>query len=149
MESAAKVFFSSTRFAVAGASQDSSKFGYKVLAWYHAHSLPVTPINPRAPQISLPSQTYSTVSSPSALTDPKETSLSIITPPPATLKILKEAKEVGIPAVWLQPGSFDEEGLEYAKKEFQAGVGGDGWCVLVDGENAMRASGKEWKMQKL
>ncbi|KAL8943483.1 MAG: hypothetical protein Q9216_001018 [Gyalolechia sp. 2 TL-2023] len=34
------------------------------------------------------------------------------------------------------PGSFDEEGLEYAKKEFKAAIGGkggrggEGWCVL-------------------
>ena len=44
--------------------------------------------------------------------------------------------------MWLQPGSFDDEGLEYAKKEFRAGVGGaggmggEGWCVLVDGDEA-------------
>ena len=29
MESAAKIFFSSPRFAVAGASQDSQKFGFQ------------------------------------------------------------------------------------------------------------------------
>jgi hypothetical protein len=29
MEAAAKIFFSSPRFAVVGASQDTSKFGYK------------------------------------------------------------------------------------------------------------------------
>jgi len=55
-----------------------------------------------------------------------------------------------VPAVWLQPGSFDEEGLEYAKREFKAGVGGDGggpegWCVLVDGEAAMREVREEGK----
>ena len=27
--------------------------------------------------------------------------------PAATLKVLREARELGIPAVWMQPGSFD------------------------------------------
>jgi hypothetical protein len=46
----------------------------------------------------------------------------------------------------LQPGSFDEEGLEYAKREFKASVGGEGgrggegWCVLVDGEGCLKAA---------
>ena len=62
-----------------------------------------------------------------------------------TLKLLKEAKEAGISAVWLQPGSFDAEGLEYAQKEFEAGVGGPGMCVLVHGEEGLRMAGKEGK----
>ena len=54
-------------------------------------------------------------------------------------EILKEAKEAGIQAVWLQPGSFDWEGLEYVVRDFRSGVGGkgaadgEGWCVLVNG----------------
>ena len=126
-----------------------------MLAWYHGHSLPVTPINPRASQISLPSHTYPTVASVSALSSPAETAISIITPPAATLKVLQEAKEAGVPAVWLQPGSFDDAGLEYARREFKAGVGGDGgrggegWCVLMDGEDAMKAAGRDWTKQKL
>ena len=58
---------------------------------------------------------------------------------------------MGVQAVWLQPGSFDDEGLEYALREFRAAVGGtqgptmggEGWCVLVDGERAARAAGRK------
>lgn len=178
MEAAVKAFFSTPKFAVAGASQNSSKFGYKgthgedsfqysitvrvnvdniaaVLAWYHLHGLPVTPINPTSPEIELPSQTYKTVSSLSALNVPEQTALSVITPPAVTKKILEEAKRIGIPAVWLQPGSFDDEGLEYAEANFkaavggQAGVGGEGWCVLVDGESALQAIDRGWHRQNL
>ncbi|KAK2796664.1 hypothetical protein FQN51_009105 [Onygenales sp. PD_10] len=155
MEGAARTFFSSPRFAVAGASSEPRKFGYKILAWYHQHSLPVTPLNPKSPEIALPSQTYATVASPSELASPSETSLSLVTPPPATLKILQEAKEVGVPAVWLQPGTFDDEVLAYARDNFQAAVAGDGgngsegWCVLVDGEDALAAAGVPWRAQKL
>lgn len=66
--------------------------------------------------------------------------MSVITQPTVTKEMLKETKEVGIQAVWLQPGSFDWEGLEYnAVTGFRAGVGrkgvagSGGWCVLVDG----------------
>src|ERR1700759_3328104 len=120
-----------------------------VFAWYLAHSLPVTPINPRASEVSVQSKEYATASGPAALESPTETSLSIITPPPATLKVLQEAKEAGVPAVWLQPGTFNDEVLAYARKEFKAAIAGtegdelqsnghDGWCVLVDGEDALK-----------
>lgn len=76
--------------------------------------------------------------------------MSIITPPPATLEVLQEAKKLGIPAVWLQPGTFDDAVLKFAREEgaFEAVVAGDGgrgsegWCVLVDGEKALKAAGK-------
>ncbi|KAF2242850.1 NAD(P)-binding protein [Trematosphaeria pertusa] len=150
MEAAFKTFFSSPRFAVAGASSDSSKYGHKVFAWYLRHSLPATPLNPRVPSVTILSQSHPTVSSPSKLSNPSSYSLSVITPPQATKQLLKEAKEAGIPAVWLQPGSFDDEGLQYARREFKAAIagdggrGGEGWCVLVDGEEGLKVAGREW-----
>ncbi|PWY73562.1 NAD(P)-binding protein [Aspergillus heteromorphus CBS 117.55] len=150
---AARRFFTSPQFAVAGASNDRNKFGYKILAWYHYHSLPVTPLNPRAPEIQLDSQKYPTVASPRDLPNPKQTSLSIVTPPPVTLALLQEAHGVGIPAIWLQPGTYDSRVLEFAESHFAAtvvgggGRGSEGWCVLVDGEDGLRAAQREWKAQ--
>ncbi|KAF2489332.1 NAD(P)-binding protein [Lophium mytilinum] len=156
MEAALKTFFSSTRFAVAGASSDPSKFGHKVFAWYIYHSLPVTPLNPRAPTITLQSKEYATTPSPAGLSDASQTSLSVITPPKVTAALLKEAKEAGIPAVWLQPGTFDDEVLAYARANFEAAIagdggrGGEGWCVLVDGEEGLKKAGRKreegWKL---
>jgi hypothetical protein len=174
MEAALKTFFSSPRFAVAGASSDPSKYGHKgmlsfpcfaswislltrliVFAWYLAHSLPVTPLNPRAPNISVASSSYNTTGSPGKLESPSSYSLSVITPPVVTKQLLKEAKEAGVPAVWLQPGTFDDEVLQYAKGNFTAamggdgGAGGEGWCVLVDGEEGLKVAGREWEISKL
>ncbi|CAG8073931.1 unnamed protein product [Penicillium salamii] len=152
---AVKRFFSSPRFAVAGASNDAHKFGYKILAWYHQHSLPVTPLNPRAAQITLPSRAYDTVPSPAALPSPKQTSLSVVTPPAVTLQVLQEAHSVGIPAVWLQPGTFDDAVLDFAHSHFEAviagdgGQGGEGWCVLVDGDEGLESAGVQWTSQRL
>jgi len=160
MEAAVKTFFSSPRFAVVGASSDPAKFGHKVFAWYLTHGLPVTPINPRAAEVVVKSKEYATVTGPGKLEAPTETSLSVITPPPVTLKVLQEAKEAGISAVWLQPGTFNDEVLAYAHKEFKAAIAGtegdslqsnghDGWCVLVDGEDGLKLANRPWKAQKL
>ena len=110
----------------------------------------MTPINPSSPTIKALKSSFPALSSVSLLPEPKQTSLSIITPPSATLKVLQEARELGVPAVWMQPGSFDDEVLRYAREEgaFESVVAGDGgrgdegWCVLVDGERAMKAAGK-------
>ena len=95
-------------------------------------------------------QDYTTVANLSALPNPTQTSVSIITAPPVTDKVLEEAKKNGIPAVWLQPGTFDDAVLKLALEQgaFQSVVYGDGgrghegWCVLVDGERAMSEAGK-------
>jgi len=53
-----------------------------------------------------------------------------------------------VPAVFLQPGTYDDEVLEFARANFKAAVGGDGgwgsegWCVLVDGERGLKSAGK-------
>lgn len=111
----------------------------------------MTPLNPRSPSISVLNQSYNTTASPLQLSDdPSSYSLSVITPPAVTKQLLKEAKEAGVPAVWLQPGSFDNEVLEYAKAEFKAAIAGEGgrgsegWCVLVDGEEGLKIAGRDW-----
>ncbi len=55
--------------------------------------------------------------------------------------------------VWLQPGTFDDKILDFAREAWPeswvAGDGGrgeEGWCVLVDGERAAKAAGKSLKL---
>ncbi|KAJ2904762.1 CoA binding domain-containing protein [Zalerion maritima] len=149
-ESTARSFFAQHSFAVVGASSNPAKYGYKIFAWYTNHALPVVPINPGSPTIAVEGAEYDTKPSLSALQDPKNTGVSIITPPKVTMKLLKEARELGIPAVWMQPGSFDDEVESWARGEGgfgsvvagDGGMGGEGWCVLVDGEKALRGLGK-------
>ena len=79
----------------------------------------------------------------------------MVTPPAVSLPLLQEAHSVGIPAVWLQPGTFDDAVIRFAQKHFEAviagdgGRGGEGWCVLVDGEEGLEAAGVQWTSQKL
>ena len=119
MRSAAKTFFSSPHFAVAGASSKPSKFGHRIFAWYLNHDIPAIPLNPSCSSVTVRGQQYNTVAAPSKLPDPRNTSLSVITPPPVTAKMLKDAKKAGVRAVWLQPGSFTDDEMDYALKEFQ------------------------------
>lgn len=72
-----------------------------------------------------------------------------------SLKVLEEARGVDISAVWLQPGAFDDSVVNYARQNFRAvlagpgGRGSQGWCVLVDGEDALQEAGVKWASQKL
>lgn len=74
-----------------------------------------------------------------------------------TIEVLKEARKLGVPAIWLQPGTWDDavlaftrgEGVDGEKYEGQVvagdvpgGRGHEGWCVLVDGEAGLKAVGK-------
>ncbi|PIA92544.1 hypothetical protein CB0940_04174 [Cercospora beticola] len=149
MRKAAAKFFTASHFAVAGASSNPQKFGHRIFAWYLPRELSAIPLNPTTPSISVRGKDYDTVASPSKVSDPKHTSLSVITPPPVTAKLLQEAKEAGILAVWLQPGSFTDKELEYAIENWpdaavggfaDGTVGGEGWCVLVDGDASLEAS---------
>lgn len=151
MRNAAAKFFTASQFAVAGASSISSKFGYKIFHWYLQENLSAIPVNPTMPSITVSGKEFPTLPSPSKVSDPQHTSLSVITPPKITANLLREAKEAGILAVWLQPGSFTDVELKYAEENWPgAAVGGyadepqghDGWCVLVDGYAAMEAAEK-------
>ena len=59
--------------------------------------------------------------------------------------------------MWLQPGSYEDRDLQWARENFENAVGGfeggtvggEGWCVLVDGENCLRAAGRSFQRQKL
>nr|OQO28841.1 hypothetical protein B0A51_05254 [Rachicladosporium sp. CCFEE 5018] len=155
MQSAARLFFTSPHIAVAGASSDASKFGYKIFAWYLAHSVTPTPVNPSSASVNISGQNFNTAASPAKLSDPTNTSLSVITPPAVTKQLLKVAKDVGIRSVWLQPGTFDDSILAWAKEAWPGALvggfdkgtrGGEGWCILVDGEKAKKAAEKDGKL---
>ena len=58
----------------------------------------------------------------------------MITPPKVTLELLSEAETLGIPNVWLQPGSFDDEVMKKVKSlQGKVNVIAQGRCILVEG----------------
>ncbi|KAJ7644073.1 CoA binding domain-containing protein [Roridomyces roridus] len=97
-------FLSAPKFAVVGASTTSTKNGFKALKWLVDHNKDVVPVNPNATEI----QNIRCLKTLSELPDPTHTAISIVVPPQVTLEILKEAKELGVFAIWLQPGAEDD-----------------------------------------
>ena len=98
-----------TRIAVVGASNDPSKFGNVIVRNLASKGYTVLPVNPREREIAgLPAYPNLTaVPQPVHIVD-------VVTPPAVTKGILEEAARLGLTAVWLQDGSYDEAALEVA-----------------------------------
>jgi len=126
-QQAVKQFLSFSHFAVVGASPDPSKFGNRVLRWYQSHQLAVTPIHPKQDAI----EGLKCLKSLSLLPHPRQTAVSIITPPAVTEHVVEDAIKLGIPALWMQPGSHSQKAM---KRATEAGLIllANGPCILVD-----------------
>ncbi|KAK9367187.1 CoA binding domain-containing protein [Lipomyces kononenkoae] len=134
-------FFSSRVYAVVGASTDPSKYGNKVLNWYLLHDLPATGINPREVVI-YGVQSLSNVSALLNKSGAESVSISVVTPPRVSESLLKEVNELGekVKGIWFQPGSFDDATLDAARDGLNVIAGGR--CILVEGEDGLRAAAK-------
>ncbi|KAJ7634622.1 CoA binding domain-containing protein [Roridomyces roridus] len=88
---------------------NETKFGTIVFKTMLAKGLDVVPINPLVPE----SQGVPCLSSLSDLVDPARTAISVVTQPAVTLDVLHQAQELGIFAVWLQPGAEDASVLDF------------------------------------
>lgn len=119
-------FFTSTKYAVVGASINKEKFGNKVLCCYIKHNKPVIPVNPIESTI----EGLTCVKNVSDLPDTVK-SISVVTPPAVTEKVVDEAIKKGIKNIWMQPGAHSE--LAIAKcKEHDINVIANGPCILVE-----------------
>ena len=118
-------FFTSPIFGVVGASTNRNKYGNKVLRCYQQNDLSVIPVHPKEAQVE-------GVDCVASVTDlPAEVqSISIITPPQITEKVVKQAAAHGIKNIWMQVGSESSVAVEYCEKQ-GLNVIADGSCVLV------------------
>ncbi len=119
-------FLAAEPFAVVGASADRGKFGNRVLRHLMAHGRKVYPVNPTAKEIEgLPAWP-----SLSELPEPVQ-AVSIITPPAVTEAVVREAADLGIRHIWLQPGAESPQAVEYAVGQGLNVIAG-GPCLLVE-----------------
>jgi predicted CoA-binding protein len=118
-------FFKSPEFAVIGASNDRIKYGNKVLRCYMQHNMTVYPVHPYEQLI----EDVPVFSSIMELPDEVK-SISIITPPPITEKIVSQAIDKGIKNIWMQPGAESEKAIKECI-EHQINVIARGPCILV------------------
>jgi predicted CoA-binding protein len=118
-------FLQSPAFGVAGASARRHKYGNKVLRCYQQAGRRATPVNPREAEI----EGVASVASVLELPDDVK-SLSVITPPAVTERVVEEAIAKGIEHVWMQPGAESERAVAACEA---AGINviADGSCLLV------------------
>jgi len=118
-------FLASPAFGVVGASANREKYGNKVLRCYQQHGREVWAVNPRPGPIEGAPCVPSVGQLPPAVE-----SVSIITPPEVTERVVADAIAHGVKNVWMQPGAESPAAVDRCE---QAGVNviGDGSCLLV------------------
>lgn len=118
-------FLSSSAFGVVGASPNRGKYGNKVLRAYINQKMKVYPVNPSEKVI----EDIPCVANVQLLpADVK--SISIVTPPPITEKIVQQAIAKGIENIWIQPGAESQAAIDLAE-EHHINVIAKGPCILV------------------
>lgn len=120
-----EVFLKASTFAVAGASQDQSKYGNKVFRAIIASGRTAYPLNPTAPEV----ENHPAFASIAELPVVPE-SLSIVTPPHVTREVIQHAIAAGVKNIWMQPGAEDSKGSQDAR-DAGLNVIDDGSCILV------------------
>jgi len=120
-----RMFLAAGSFGVVGASADRSKYGNKVFRCYQMNGREVIPVNPKESII----EGVGTVATVSELPDGVE-SISIITPPHVTEKVVSEAVARGIKNIWMQPGAESQAAVKTCL-ENGINVIADGSCLLV------------------
>ena len=118
-------FLSGSPHAVVGASRNCAKYGNKVLRAYLQTKRPVYAVNPTADVV----EGLTVYSSVRDLPEPVH-GISIITPPESTEAIVREAGELGIGHVWMQPGAESNAAIELAER-LGMNVIASGPCLLV------------------
>ena len=120
-----EVFLNASTFAVAGASQDRSKYGNKVYRAIIASGRTAYPINPNATEVE-GGPAFASIANLPAVPE----SLSIVTPPHITREVIQQAIAAGVKNIWMQPGAEDPRGSK-AARDAGLNVIDDGSCVLV------------------
>ncbi len=99
------------RWALLGATTDTTRFGYKIFRELEDRGYTVYGINPKYDSID-GIKLYKSIEELPELID----GINVIVNPKITLEALPKIKAKGIKNVWFQPGSFNEEVIEEAKK---------------------------------
>lgn len=119
-------FLTGDVFAVAGASNDRTKFGNRVLRHYLAAGRTAFPVHPREARV----ENLVAYANLASLPGPVH-GLSIITPPAVTEGLVREAIAAGVERIWMQPGAESPEAIEFAEAAGIVVIAG-GPCVLVE-----------------
>ena len=118
-------FLAAPAFGVVGASANRDKYGNKVLRCFQQSGKVVIPVNPNEAEIE-------GIACAATLSDlPTDAlSISMITPPAVTARLVPLAIEKGIRNIWMQPGVEHPDAVTLCR-ERGINVIADGSCILV------------------
>jgi predicted CoA-binding protein len=111
-------------WAVIGASANKEKFGYKIFKKLESTGYTVYPINPFRDRIEQ-AVCYPSLSALPQIPDV----INFVVRPSVGIKIMEEAKDLGIKRMWFQPGAESQEIIQKASDEGLDIVYND--CVLL------------------
>lgn len=97
-------------WAVVGASENTSRFGYKIYKKLKQHGYEVYPVNPNYEEID-GDIAYSNLSDLPKTPD----CVNIVVSPKLALNVLDEIKNLDIKHVWFQPRTFNKDIVEKTK----------------------------------
>lgn len=118
-------FLESRAYGVVGASPRRHKYGNKVLRCYRQNGRPAIPVNPNETEVEGQRCVASVLDLPDDVA-----SISVITPPRVTERVVQDAIQRGIGNVWMQPGAESDAAVQ-ACRDAGINVIADGSCVLV------------------
>lgn len=104
-------FVSHRVWAVVGVSQDPRKFGYQVYRSLRDAGYVVYPVNPKAGELE-GAQVYPSLAD---LPEMPEV-VNMVVPPSVTEQVVREARDLGVTRVWMQPGAESEESVRYCRE---------------------------------
>lgn len=111
-------------FAVVGVSRDRKKYGRQVYEDLKAAGYRVYPVNPNVDRINSDRCFHSLRELPE-----KPDVVSIVVPPDAAEKTVRECADIGIGRVWMQPGSESREAIAFCSSHGIEAL--HGMCVMV------------------
>jgi predicted CoA-binding protein len=104
-------FVGRRNWAVVGASQDRKKFGNRVFRSLRDSGYKVYPVNPNVDNVE-GVRAYPTLADLPTMPEV----VDLVVPPEVTEQIVKEAGELGLSRIWMQPGAESEAAVAYCQE---------------------------------
>lgn len=123
MQDLIQEFMAQKKFAVVGATANPNKYGNQIFHNLKRRGHEVYPVNPEMEELE-GARCY-----PSLADIPvKVDVVDVVVPPQVTENVVKEAKELGLERIWLQPGAESEAAIEFCRQNGMKVV--YGVCVM-------------------
>lgn len=135
-------FLALKKLAIVGVSAGGKKFGNAVLKNLREKGYTVYPINRKGIEIN-GEPTWSDLSQ---LPEKPEGVVAVV-PPAETEKIVRQAKELGITKIWMQPGAESKEAIGFCRDNKMTAIHGQ--CIMMHAEPVKNIHGFHrwlWKL---